>query len=213
MPPRLDSGTNRRPNSAIEGTVCNRFSTAKIGPCQCGRRTAAIASGNPIATAGPTAAATSTIAAPAPPRTPAARLVLLGERQRVEHAPARHQGEADRIPTAAASRGVPASARCNPSTTASARRGEDPEPGAKRDPRQARRSRGEHCRRLPEAASTANSSAAASAAPSDAAPVAAAQTPPRGEPGLKRPQPWCGPGRRRQKGQSAAPITGGSAPR
>ncbi len=29
-----DSGTIRSPNSAIDGIVCNRFSTANSGPCQ-----------------------------------------------------------------------------------------------------------------------------------------------------------------------------------
>jgi len=54
-----DSGTINRPNSAIDGIVCKRFSTAKTGPCQFGRRAAAIPSGNPISNAAPTEAATS----------------------------------------------------------------------------------------------------------------------------------------------------------
>ena len=54
-----DSGTISSPNSAIDGIVCNRLSTAKSGPCRRGRRAAATPSGKPITSAGPTDPATS----------------------------------------------------------------------------------------------------------------------------------------------------------
>ena len=81
-----DSGTISRPNSAIDGIVCSRFSTAKTGPCQCRRRrTAATPSGNPISSAAPTEAATSSTWRISAAANDASRgPVFAGQRQRVE---------------------------------------------------------------------------------------------------------------------------------
>src|SRR5437763_203172 len=69
-----DNGTISRPNSATDGTVCNRFNTANSGPWVCGRLAAATPSGKPIATAGPTAAATKRMCLTSAPAKKSARV-------------------------------------------------------------------------------------------------------------------------------------------